>query len=167
MKPEMRTKLEEILEELYKFVVGFFDEHGAQPPVLVLLTETNVQRIVDLRDYVEDKELMASMIQAYQNQDEVLGTVFVSEAWVLVVDVNSEEGKRITEGKTPRIAPSDSPDREEVLFFMAETRGGNLAAQAPILRKGNKATIGKLVFSPPPYGGGGEFEGRLIGGTFR
>jgi len=168
MKSKIRAKLHEIVEELHKISTGFFAEHGSQPPILFVLKGDKLpteRQVVDLQDYIEDKELLASMIQAYQNQDGVIGTIFMSEAWVIKVDTKSEEGKRLIRGEAPRIQPSESSEREEVLFYMAETLGGNLAAQAPIIRRGKKATLGKLEFSPG--GEDGEFEGRLIGGTFR
>ena len=156
MKDELRTILTNALEKCYQQGKKHMEETGGHPALIVLLFKDRVETI-DLSMYIEDKELMAMMKQAYIEKDGVNGTIFMSEAWVLKLDKDSAEGKRLAEGKEPTLKPSESPDREEVLFFLAEAPGGSLAANAPIIRDGDKTTLGPLEMT----GDNTEVTGRL------
>lgn len=163
MMPELRKATEETVRAAFVTSKHIMEKYGSHPPVLFLLGDDGVTEMVDLSDYIEDKDMMALMIRSYQAQEGINGSVLLTEAWVVQHDKNSPEGKYIAEHGYPEMTPSESPDRKEVLFYMIETKFGNFAAQAPIMREGNEVTVGELAFNPWDEGDG-DYQGRFIGG---
>jgi hypothetical protein len=59
----------------------------------------------------------------------------------------------------------NSPDREEVLFFLAEGKGGTFAARALMTRdEKDKVTVGPLQHMSEP---GEKITGRFVGNQFK
>lgn len=164
MTPELKKIILDNLHSIHDKAKKIVEQTGGHPPILFLLRDSDAEAI-DFSTYIEDKDLMAVMIKAYQDQDDVDGSILLTEAWVLKIDTNSEEGKRLEKSLEPQIMPSESPDREEVLFYMVETRGGDIAAQAPITREGKKTIVGDLQVINPE-GKDDRLTGRFVGGTF-
>jgi len=163
MNSTFRLKLREILNDLYEHSKKIIEKTGGHPPILFLLRNTGKIESIDFSTYIEDKDLMAVMLKAYQDQDDLDGSILLTEAWMVAVDIKSEEGKRILGGKDPAITPSASPDKEEVLFFLVETKAGTVAADAPIIRKGKHTSLGPLRIKDAEEG---KFSGRFVGGAF-
>jgi hypothetical protein len=155
---EFQQKMKIMLERIHKESSEFTERTGGHPPVLILIREDELEAI-DFRKFIEDKQLMASMIKAYQNQDHINGTILLTEAWVLAIDAEPDGSLPPTD----HLIPSESPDRKEVLFYMVETRLGNVAAQANMIRDGDKLTIGPLELLTDE---GNSFQGRFVGGSF-
>ena len=168
MNPELRRELEKTITDIFEKSKKIVQITKGHPPVLFLLRTNGDVESIDFSSYIEDKDLMAVMLKSYQLQDDLDGTILMTEAWVIKVDKDSEIGQRIgddslTEEDLEVLQPSESPDREEVLFFMAETKAGDITAQAPIIRKSkNEATLGELEFMMQDAS---EFRGRFIGGS--
>lgn len=141
-----------------------FITNQAQAPTLFLLKRGGGWEMVDFTNYIEDKDLMAMMIKAYQMDDRLDGTLLLTEAWMMSIDKDSEEGQRIEKGEGPSVMPSESSERKEVLFYMAETRFGNIAAEAEIVREGDKAVEVKALNVLPDVEE--DLRGRFIGGQF-
>jgi len=164
MMNALRLLLEDLMRNLNEVAKEHVEEHGGHPPVLFLLKkDSDEPEVVQLHEYIDDKDLMGSMMQAYRTDPTVLASVFLSEAWTVQYAKDSPEAKRIDEGFGPPCQPSESPDREEILFYLAETPGGNMSASAPIIRNGKKTTVGPLKIMPP---NGTEYRGRLTGNLF-
>jgi hypothetical protein len=140
-----------LLNTYYHICEQFLNTFGKQPPLLFLI-KTDPEsllhpRIIDLEPYLGDSEILNIIIEAYQDFDnpesQVVASIFVTEAWMLEIAVDSEEGKKITNnGVLP--VPSDSPDKREVLMFMLKTRDAEYAADAEIDRSGERAKLKPL-----------------------
>lgn len=154
---EFQTKMKANLERIHAKVKEHTESTGGQSPILLLIRGTQLDP-VDMQPYIDDKEIMAALIKAYQNQDDVDGTILITEAWVSTVAAAPDGGMP---PEAEMILPSEDPDRKEVLFYLAETRQGNLAAQALMTREGDALSVGPLQIIADA-----EHKGRFVGGTY-
>lgn len=164
MKAHIREGIVNFMKSVHEEVVPQFLNNQAQAPTLFLLKTGGGWEVVDFSPYIDDKDLMAIMLKAYQMDDRLDGTLLLTEAWMMAIDAESEEGKRIERGEDPSVMPSDSPARKEVLFYMAETRFGSIAAEAAIVREGTKAIEVTALHVMPDVEE--DLRGRFIGGQF-
>lgn len=165
----------EINEENIKkvFVVAkkiFLEDQGLQPCLYVIRQggkDTVKGNIVMLGDFFEDRRLTQSIKMSYQMQEGVVATIFISEAWISVVDKKKDKERfnsLVTEDGRVKIKPSEDPNRLEALVFLLESKVGTVLAHAPILREG-KLAVGALEFSPATQGNE-VVTGKLAGSAF-
>lgn len=98
------------------------------------------------------REVFTRAITAVAKQTKAVGVVHVCEAWQVF---------RSTEGGEPLLMemPSQAPDRQEILSVVLDHRDGSIYCHAPILRDGDKATLGEFVCDED---GEGQRFGRLV-----
>jgi hypothetical protein len=151
--PEWEKLVKDLMAKLHTQCKEFVEDTGGQPPLLIQVFSDR-RELIDMMTYLDDKDLMEVMIKAYQMQEGVIGTIFVSEAWMAVFDKETEF-----------VRPVNSPDREEVLFFLAEGKGGTFAARALMTRdEKDKVTVGPLQHMSEP---GEKITGRFVGNQFK
>jgi hypothetical protein len=131
-----------------------FLRDGDMDPTLFLLHKDRTWRAVNMSAFSADKEMFGVMVKAHQLDSDVVGTILLSEVWMV------EGGEEAL-----NVLPSESPDRIEALFYMAETKFGNLAARAEIVREGKKAVDLKPL-EIMADGEAKEATGRLVSGVF-
>jgi hypothetical protein len=130
---------------------------GVRPRLLLVHdTDDDVTQpeIINFDNYIDDPDVMTAMLKAYKMQPTVSISVFMSEAWGLSINADSEQGKRLKSGEEP--FPKDisqHPDREEIVSYLVESRTGVLAASAAIIRNGDDASFGPLEFDDNVVGG--------------
>jgi hypothetical protein len=141
---------------IHEEAIKEFLRKGEMRPTMFLLHKDRTWSVADLTGFENDKDLFEVMVKAYQLDPKVDGTILLTEVWMIEVDAE----KKID------VRPSESPDRVEALFYMAETKFGNAAARAEIVREGKKATALKPLIVMAD-GLAAEATGRLVGGTFK
>lgn len=153
------SKYEEFIAHTRKMLVSLhehckvlFKVIGSQPPMLCIITRDEV-KVEPMQDYIESPEIMQAVIKMHTLNN--LGTILVTEAWMATCS------KEDIESDKEILRPSEREDREEVVIFVVQTKVGNYAARARILREPND--LGDLEFFDVEDGTGkGDLQGRYI-----
>ena len=141
-----------MLTDLHVHCKTLFKDIGSQPPMLCIITKDEI-KIEPMQDYIGSPEIMQAVIKMHTLNN--LGTILITEAWM--ASCSKEE----MEEDDDFVPPSQREDREEVVIFVVQSKVGNYAARARILREPND--LGDLEFFDVEDGTGkGELRGKYI-----
>ena len=105
-----------------------------------------------------DRDQMVDQLRQKIRQDKIYGLVHISESWTYFRQKPGDHTmKQIVEGEI-KVSELRPEDRDEVLVVMMESRdGARFMWMTPILRDGDKLSLGvTMSFDEPP---GGRFAG--------
>ena len=117
----------------------------------------------------DSKDLSVALVRAVFEASNIVRCVFIDEAWVLAkrAEKLTAEQAEAFKQQCLKHGVADHPDRQEVVIFSGEDELGFVMGTRPIIRKGNKATLGPLTYNMSGQSKSdlseGQWEGRLIG----
>lgn len=134
--------------EIYSHMVKqWFEQDGAIHPTYFIGTEGGW---VELPAACEDKDTMMKIVRGMLELLNAVCYVFIDEAWV----VGGKPGDPVTP-----VAPSEHPDRREIVLIMAEDHERQLMGRHYIERP----EFGKATLTPLRVEQCNSLEGRMIG----
>lgn len=153
-------KNRELLDHMASFCKFAFSESGQVLPMWLLEDEAGqIQPVLTPFGDSASKDAMIAAIRQAIRDHKAVRCGFMSEAWALIVKKGHPDFDNPT-----RIAPSEHPDRREIVKLMVEDKdGGMLFAKLFILRPEH----GKPSLSPISIEEGAERAGGRFTGLFQ
>jgi hypothetical protein len=152
------------LEQLYnhgkKFAALRFNADGHLAPMWIMETINGKHiPVVMSMEVMADKDRCAAAIQELLTQKQAVRYVSLLEAWMATVDKTATRQELYDELAV--VPVSERPDRQEVIWVIAEDRHHKLAGYYTIIRpKIGKPRVGDYIEQHPAEKG--EVEGRFV-----
>ena len=154
-----QATLRAMIEECSSRIEIVFQRQGEVRPMWHCVTSEGEEMAMAPPPFLS-KDLAVTLMQAFFELKDVVRYVFVNEAWILQMTVDSDEAAASL-ARVNEEGLANHPDRIEVVMFAGEDENGMLTAQRVIERPaGRKPRLGPLEF---PDLTGVRSEGRMVG----
>ena len=144
--PEKFQSVLNVINQISQEIIA--EGETLRPAVFLCKSDEILPIFLDFPDDAE-KGILASLIAQFAKDFRPEYTIFVSEAWVLRADAETEAKRDKTQSL------EHHPDRLDCVIYSLETRYGIWMGSAEIKKDANgKRTVGKPVFEQPSHATG-------------
>jgi hypothetical protein len=149
--PGKNEELDTLMKEAENYSRVMLKKPGSVPPTLMALTPTGfLMYVPDSMDGEEGKDKFANAARLIAIAYKASAVAIILESWARFGNADGTFDETI--------APSESPDREEVVMICAESKESKLHKVLLIQRDAKGKFAG---FSPPPAPESDDFSGRF------